>query len=122
MSTGNEKGNKYINIGAVVLVLLLIATTAYFLFGMRNVTQGPQILINAPAEGVVVDRSVVELQGKVKNVSKISINGEPIKVQGDDRIKEQFVLQPGENTFRLTAQDKYGHSTEKMVKIIYKQQ
>ncbi len=116
-----EKKNIYINIGGVALVLLILVTIAYFLFNLRGASQGPQILIDTPPRGVVVNQPVVELEGKVSNVAEITINGAPIQVKNNDMIKERFVLQPGENQFDLEAKDRYGHSTNKTIKIIYKE-
>ena len=111
---------RYVNIGVIAFVILLLISLVYFLFGMRKAGQGPEIFINAPAEGVVVDSPVIELEGRVSNVAKMEINGSDVSVRDGSLIKEQLILQPGENEFDLKATDQFGNSSEKTIKIIYK--
>ncbi len=114
--------SKRVNIGIVLFVVLVLLSLFYFLFGMRNVGKGPEILINTPPEGVVVNEPVVAIEGRVANVSEVQINGSPVLVRDGNLIKEQLVLQPGENQFEFVAKDQFGNETQKTIKIIYKTQ
>ncbi len=116
------KNFKRANVGLVLFVALILLSLLYFLFGMRNVGKGPEVLINTPAEGVVVNEPVVAIEGQVANVSEVQINGSPVLVRDGNMIKEQLVLQPGENQFEFRAKDKFGNETSKTIKIIYKTQ
>jgi len=113
--------SRYINLGAVALVLLVLVAVAYFFLGMRKLGEGPKIFIDTPPEGVVVNTPIVEIEGKVENVSGISINGEPVVVRDNNLVKEQLILQPGENEFEFKAKDQFGNETVKTLKIIYKE-
>ncbi len=114
-----EKG-RYINMGLVAFVIVILISLVYFFFGMRKAGKGPEIMINTPAEGVVVYSPVVEIEGRVTNVAKMEINGSPVPVRNGNLVKEQLILQPGENEFELKATDQFGNSSLKTVKIIYK--
>ncbi len=114
------KNIKHINIGLVFFVILVLVSLVYFLFGMRKVGKGPEILINTPPEGIVVQSPVIALEGKVENVAEMRINDNPVAVRDGNIIKEQLILQPGENQFELKAKDQFGNETKKTIKIIYK--
>ena len=118
---GENKKSKFISVGLASFVILVLAVIAYFLFGMRNAGKGPEILINTPPEGVVVNSPVVNIEGQVKNVARISINGNEINLKDGDVVREELILQPGENEFEFKASDKFGNETSKTIKIIYKE-
>ncbi len=110
---------KRFSIGAALFAILIAAVIGYFLFNSKNLMQGPQILIDVPQEGIVVKSPTIILEGKVKNVSELKVNGMPVLVSADNTIKQQLVLQPGENTFIFVAKDKAGRESRKVLKIVY---
>lgn len=98
--------------GAMLLVL------AYTLFEMRHLIRGPMITIEYPASGSVVTDSLIELKGKTKNVTRVSLNDRPIFVDASGNLYEELLLANGYNLIRIWASDRFGRSTAEELQII----
>lgn len=100
---------------ALVIFFLLIAGYAYY--EAQGILFGPQIDLAQTVENVSIP--YIELTGTTSHISKLQMNGqsEPVTEQGAFDIP--YALSPGYNRIVLDATDKYGHSTEKVVQIIY---
>ena len=60
----------YIHIGAVSMLVLVIA--GYVFFQTRNVMRGPIITIQTPKNGATLSESLVTIKGVAENISHIS--------------------------------------------------
>ena len=87
---------------------------------MNNLIEGPQIIITAPENGSTVNFSLINIVGKARNITSISLNGRTIFIDEDGRIKERVLLSYGYNVLELKAQDRFGREIKKTLELVYK--
>lgn len=91
----------------------------YAYFAARNMLYGPQIIINAPAEGITVHSSLVHVTGTVHNVAVLKLEGTIIPVDEQNTFDDTLAVAPGINTFVLVAEDTFGRTHEQTLTILY---
>ncbi len=81
----------------------------------------PELLVTAPADGLVTNERVVDITGTVydQHFSKLEINNEIAVVQ-DGAFHVEKIVYAGENIFTLKAYDQVGNVTEKQLKVVVK--
>ncbi len=104
-----------------LLFLLFIIIVAYSLFQAQKLVSGPQIEIYSPKNGSTYSQTLIEIEGRVKNVSYINMNDKAIFTDKTGYFKEKFLLSPGYNVIKLDARDKFKKYTEKKLEIILKE-
>ncbi len=114
--------SKRINISVIVFITLVLVLILYFIFGLKGAKKGPELMFDAPKDGVVVHSPIVSFEGSVNNVAKVLINDTPVDIIDGNKISKELILQPGENTFFVKAYDQFGNESEKTIKIIYQKQ
>jgi hypothetical protein len=102
----------------VIIVALILAS--YGLYQSRNLRAGPEIIIEKPKNGELVNTSVAEVTGVAKNITFISLNDQPIFVDESGRFSEKLLLSYGYNILKLSAKDKFGKIVEKRLELVYK--
>lgn len=100
---------------ALVIFFLLIAGYAYF--EARGILYGPSI--DVPQTVQNVSSPYVELTGTTSHIASLMVNGQAVPVTEQGAFDIPFALSPGDNRIVLEAEDKYGHSTEKILEIVY---
>ncbi len=98
-----------------VLILILI----YGFFNARLLIAGPQIEIFSPENGMSFDTPFIEIFGKARNTSFISMNGNPIYINENDEFREKLLLSPGTSIIKIDARDRFERSTEKILWYTY---
>ncbi len=103
----------------------IIGLLIFFLFGytgfeIKKLVFGPKISINAPADGMLVSDSLLEISGVAQNVKQITLNDRPIFMDENGNFKEKILLSYGYNSLTMHASDKFGQETEKSLELIYK--
>lgn len=113
----NEKSTFIIKVAAVVGVGVCIAF--YFFYQARDLIQGPSIAIETPQNGASLATPLLEIKGVASNISSITLNDTPIFVDEEGVFKEKILLSPGYNIIKLSALDKFGRKTEKLLQLIF---
>ena len=108
-----------LKIGVPVLLFVIIA--GYSLYETRNLIRGPILSVETPTNGATTYEPILLIQGEAKNIARIQLNDRQIFVDGQGIFKEKLLLSLGYNVMRVTAQDKFGRRTEKMVEVILKE-
>ena len=111
-----------LNLVIVALVVLVLIVLGYLFYSSKQVRTGPQILLNTPEEGIVVNTPTVEFNARLQNVDRVTIHDRNVDIGADGLVSDRLVLQPGENTFEIKAYDRLGQETSKEFKIIFKKQ
>ncbi|HEV3244971.1 MAG TPA: hypothetical protein VG102_01270 [Candidatus Paceibacterota bacterium] len=101
----------------VALALFFIIIAVYAYFEARGILFGPTIQISQAVEQVTVP--YIELTGTTSHISALSVNGQSVPVTEQGAFDIPYALSPGFNRIVLDASDKYGHSTEKVIEIVY---
>lgn len=65
--------------------------------------------MKSPKEGEILTRSVLEISGVAKDVSRITLNGYPIFINEAGEFHEERIFSPGVSIIELRAEDKFGH-------------
>jgi len=100
-----------------VLVVFFLIIIGYAYYEARGILFGPSIQISQTIQEV--SNPYIELSGTTSHIATLSMNGQSIPVTEAGAFEIPFALAPGYNRIVLDATDKYGHSTEKVVQIIY---
>jgi hypothetical protein len=97
-------------LGMIVLLFLVIVGYAYY--QSQKLLEGPEIIIDSPKNGAVVNDSFLEIKGVAKNIKSINMDGRPIFLDEEGRIDEKLLLYPGLNIIKFEAEDKFGKHKE----------
>ena len=103
----------------VALDLFFLTILGYGYFEARHILYGPSINIATPSAPLSVGEALVHIRGTAKNITVIRMNGTPIAVTEDGAFDEALLLAPGYNKVTLSASDKLGRTTERVLEIIY---
>lgn len=100
-----------------VIIAFFILVAAYAVYEGRGIVQGPAIEI----EGRVLEVSepTIAIQGKTERIASLSMNGKVIPVTEEGGFSELYVLTPGYNRITLSAQDRYGKTTDRIIEVVY---
>ena len=105
----------------VLFSLFGLVILAYSLFQGWKLISGPIIDIYTPQNGATYNQTLIEIEGRARNISYINLNDRPIFTDKDGYFKEKLLLSPGYNIIKLDAQDKFKNYTEKRLEIILKE-
>ncbi len=104
-----------------ILTTLALIILGYSIFQAQKIIVGPVIEIYSPENGVTYNQALIEIEGKVKNVSYLNLNDRPIFTDKNGHFSEKLLLSPGYNIIKLDARDKFKSYTEKRLEIILKE-
>ena len=102
----------------IALVILFLIIIGYAYFEAQGLLYGPTINI-ADSSATVTHEQYVLIQGQADHLTSLSVDGEPISLTEAGGFQKPLVLAPGVNRIVFDAKDKYGHSTQKIVEMVY---
>lgn len=102
----------------IALGIFFLAIGIYAYYESRGLLFGPTITVGSAV--TEVHEPLVYVEGKSERISSLLLNGRPISVTEKGEFNEPYLLTPGYNRIVLDARDKYGHSSRKVVEIIYR--
>ena len=106
----------WIGAGACVFLFAIIGIFTYM--KMNFLVRGVDI-------SATVDKNskspVVSIRGSAENAIYLSLNGREIYIDKDGKFDEQVALLPGLSVMTLSAQDKFGKSSDKNIDIMYQE-
>ena len=102
-------------------MLLGLIIVGYSLFQAQKLIYGPIIDVYTPENGATYNQTLIEIEGRAKNISHINLNDRPIFTDKTGYFKEKILLSPGYNIIKLSAEDKFNKYTEKKLEIILKE-
>lgn len=102
----------------IVLVVFFLLIAAYAYYEGRGLLYGPVIEVE-DSSPVEVSDSFITIEGGTRRISALLLNGKSIPVTEDGDFSEGYVLAPGYNHITLSARDRWGKTTERVLEIIY---
>ena len=114
----NKNLSTYLKIVGIVFFVIIIL--GYISFQAKDIVIGPIIEIHSPENGSSVKESAIEIKGKVKNISHISMNGNQIFTDDNGIFSEKLLLSYGYNIITIKAQDRFDREIEEKLELIYK--
>jgi len=101
----------------IALAIFFLILIGYGYFEARALLFGPRIDVGNAM--TVSHDQFVKIQGTTDHIASLLMNGKAISVTEDGAFDEPYLLAPGSNRVILTAKDKYGNTTSKMLDIYY---
>ena len=112
-----EKTQKQINWLIVGFVCLFVV--AYSLFEAENLLEGPQLAItNPPQTHSSTTEDVFDINGNAKNILSLTVNNRPILITPQGDFNDKLLLLPGYNRISITAKDKFGRESTKIIEAV----
>lgn len=115
----NRNAISIIRISAISLLVLIIA--GYSIFQAQKLIRGPIIDIYTPENGATYSQTLIQIDGRARNISYLNLNGRAIFTDKNGNFSEKLLLSPGYNIIKLDARDKFKNYTEKKLEIILKE-
>lgn len=107
-----------INSKYALLIVIFVLLTSYVLYQARAILVGPQIWVENPKDGQVVESPLIIATGRAKNIAWISLNDRQIFTDKDGLWSEKLLVSPGLSIMTVKARDRFGRKTEKEVRIV----
>lgn len=104
---------------AILIAIFFLAILGYAYFEARSILFGPSITIRAPESPLSVSAPLLHIRGSAEHIILLRMNGTPVSVTGAGDFDEALLLAPGYNKIVLSASDKLGRTTEKVLEVIY---
>jgi hypothetical protein len=114
----NKNLSSYLKFAGIVFFAIVIFS--YAIFQARNIILGPIIEINSPENGISVNKSLVEIVGKARNISHISMNDNQIFTDDKGVFREKLLLSYGYNIITIRVRDRFDREVTKKLELIYK--
>jgi len=114
MKNDVKKTIKIVSLSALFLFIIIFA-----FFRSRDLVFGVKIKNINIVDGTKFTGSILPITGNAKNAVEITINGREISVDQSGNFNETIVLLSGYNVVDIKAKDKFGHSDEKIYKLMY---
>lgn len=109
---------KVIKVAGLSLIACVIVF--YVSYQARFLLEGPQVTVWDPQDGSTVSKSVLEIKGEAKNITRLSLDGRQIFVNEQGSFKERILLSEGFNSITISAKDKFGRETQKTIGLFFK--
>lgn len=100
-----------------VFIIISFIILAYFISRIFNFLYGPIIKIKSPISGQIINTETFFVEGNVKNVKNIAINGRDITINEDGDFKEEIIAKAPYTLVVIDAIDKYGKMKERILEI-----
>lgn len=104
-----------------LISLLAIIIVGYSLFQAQKLIRGPIIDVYTPQNGATYNQTLIEIEGRARNIAYLNLNDRAIFTDKNGYFKEKLLLSPGYNIIKLDARDKFKNYTEKRLEIILKE-
>lgn len=105
----------------VLIAILFLVIVLYSLFQAQKLLKGPVIEIYSPDNGKTFNQSVIDVEGRAKNIAYLYLNDKPIFTDRTGYFKEKFILSSGYNVIKVSGTDKFKKYTEKRLELILKE-
>lgn len=105
---------KIIGFGAIFLVI-----AGYAIYQSKNLIEGPVLNVLSPYDGQTFEKSLIDVRGKVKNISFITLDGKQIFTDEDGNFEEKLLLLPGTNIIEIDTKDKFDNVKKEVLRVVY---
>ena len=100
-----------------VSLLLVTLTVGYGVFQARHLIVGPVITLSHPIAGETLRDPTYEVQGTVKNITRLSIHGAPVIADVQGAFSARYSTPRGLGIIHDTGEDRFGRTTTTRVEI-----
>jgi len=100
-----------------VLIAFFLLIAAYAYYEGRGLLYGPVIEIENHV--LEVSDPFITIEGGTRRITALFLNGKQVPVTEDGAFSEGHVLAPGYNRIILSARDRWGKETERVIELVY---
>ncbi len=93
------------------ITFLGLASFGYLYFQVSSLSRPPRLDVLSPEKDVMVNSSLLLVQGKAEAGSSVSLNNQPIVADANGEFRENLSLAPGPNQLLIRAVNKFGKET-----------
>lgn len=104
----------------ILICLVVISIAGYSLFQSRKLIEGPVLSVLMPYDGQTIETGHIDITGNAANIAFMYLNGRKIFTDDKGVFHENVLLFPGYNVIELKAEDKFGKSVERQIRIYRK--
>ena len=113
--------NPKLTVKCLIIIIILTSIASYSLFQARNLIKGPVVNVESPKNGEALEKPIIEIKGHAKNISYITLNDRQIFIDKEGTFNQKLLLFNGYNVVKISAKDKFGRKTDKIIELIYKE-
>ncbi|MFO7806814.1 MAG: DUF4115 domain-containing protein [Candidatus Moraniibacteriota bacterium] len=99
------------------IFLLVAAGVSYFYFEIEKFSQSPRLVVFHPNNGTSVNKSSLDVMGSTGKENKVSINGQPIRINENGEFRETLGLHKGVNEIKIETENKLGKKTQEILQV-----
>lgn len=104
----------------IILLIVVGLVVGYAIFNSRFLRSGPEIEIYDLVDGQITEENIINIRGKAKNISFISLNGRQIFINENSEFNEKLLLTNKINPIEIYAKDKFNKEIRKNITLVYK--
>lgn len=102
-----------------VLSVILVAISAYLAYQYYMFISPPELVVDVPSEGQVVEENILTVSGKTDPESLVSVNEQPFIIEEDGTFSSEIEISMSTNTITVKSVSRSGKETVVTRKIIY---
>jgi cytoskeletal protein RodZ len=99
------------------VIIVLLGGFWYLYREYTAFVSAPYLVILEPNTGAVIDGSSVVVRGKTDSEATLTINQQPVTVNGEGEFSELIRLQPGVNTLTLLSKNKFDKEQSETITV-----
>ena len=101
----------------ILLGIFFLLVGLYAVFEGRGLLYGPTISIDNRV--MEVHDPFITIEGSAERIASLTMNGQTIPVTEEGAFEEQYLLAEGYNRIVLSARDRFGKKTERVIEVVY---
>lgn len=101
----------------VAMAVILLGTFWYLFRELQSFVAEPRLVITSPTPDTVTSEGVVAVTGETDPGAQVNLNGEPLFVNTTGGFQELLTLQPGANTLRISATNRFDKTKETVIVV-----
>ncbi len=103
-----------------MLGFFLIIFLFYIIVEIKSIVTPPTLIIQAPADNLIISESTINITGKIDANSNVEINDQEILKNSDGSFNKKINLQQGLNLIKISAKKEHSRETIQYRKIMVK--
>lgn len=101
----------------ISMVVVLTGTFWYLFRELHTFVAEPHLVITTPVSGQTISEGSVNVIGRTDTGTRVFLNDEPLFVDSEGNFQETLTLQPGMNTLRVLATNRFEKTKEVVLTV-----
>ncbi len=110
-SKDSSKIRVYLTPQRIRLALIALAILILFIYlggQLNQIFEAPELIVNQPAQDLIIDKNFIEIKGKTEKEARVFINEKEVFLDPQGAFKATLDLQKGLNIIKISAAKKHG--------------